>query len=86
MSNATEVTAWTAEAVRAAIERAGMTKKSVSDMTGIPYPTLNRKTAGHSEFSFTDLLAIADVLKVSPAEFVPPPFQEHSPRGLAVSA
>lgn len=75
MNNAAEVIAWTADAVRIAIERSGRTKRFVSDETGIAYPTLNRKVAGHSEFSLTELLAIADALHISPVAFVPPAFQ-----------
>ncbi|MFJ2502583.1 helix-turn-helix domain-containing protein [Microbacterium sp. NPDC087592] len=61
-------------AVDAAIKTAGRTKVSVSDESGIPYPTLNRKVAGKSEFSFTELLLIAECLEVSPATFVPSAF------------
>lgn len=61
-------------AVDAAIKTAGRTKVSVSDESGIPYPTLNRKVAGKSEFSFTELLLIAECLEVSPAAFVPSAF------------
>ena len=73
MSN--QVVEWTAAAVREAIADAGRSKTSVSDETGIPYPTLNRKTAGKSEFSFSELLLIAEALGVSPTRFTPPPFQ-----------
>jgi lambda repressor-like predicted transcriptional regulator len=60
--------------VESAIKSAGRTKVSVSEESGIPYPTLNRKVAGKSEFSFTELLLIAECLGVSPAVFVPSPF------------
>ncbi|WP_127482083.1 helix-turn-helix domain-containing protein [Microbacterium oxydans] len=60
--------------VESAIKTAGRTKVSVSDETGIPYPTLNRKAAGKSEFSFTELLLIAECIGVSPAAFVPSAF------------
>lgn len=62
-------------AVDSAIKDAGRTKVSVSDETGIPYPTLNRKVAGKSEFSFTELLAIAECLGTSPSIFVPSAFE-----------
>lgn len=65
---------WTAAAVRKAIEESGRTKRSISDSTGIPYPTLNRKLDGKGEFSFSDLLAIAESLTVPPARFTPPAF------------
>lgn len=73
---------WTARAVREAIADAGRSKTSLSDETGIPYPTLNRKVAGKSEFSFTELLLIAEALGVSPSAFTPPQFRA----GLAVAA
>lgn len=60
--------------VESAIKAAGRTKVSISDESGIPYPTLNRKVAGKSEFSFTELLHIAECLGVSPATFVPSQF------------
>ncbi|MGU3423999.1 helix-turn-helix domain-containing protein [Microbacterium paraoxydans] len=60
--------------VDSAIKAAGRTKVSVSEESGIPYPTLNRKVAGKSEFSFTELLLIAECLDVSPSIFVPSPF------------
>lgn len=60
--------------VDSAIKSAGRTKVSVSDESGIPYPTLNRKVAGKSEFSFTELLLIAECLDVPPSMFVPSPF------------
>ncbi|WP_424937556.1 MULTISPECIES: helix-turn-helix domain-containing protein [Bacteria] len=68
---------WTSAAVRDAIVDAGRSKTSVSDETGIPYPTLNRKVAGKTEFSFTELLLIAEALGVSPSQFTPPPFQRN---------
>lgn len=75
MSN--PITDWTAQAVREAIADAGRSKTSLSDETGIPYPTLNRKVAGKTEFSFTELLLIAEALAVSPSAFTPPPFRTH---------
>lgn len=60
--------------VDSAIKSAGRTKVSVSEESGIPYPTLNRKVAGKSEFSFTELLLIAECLGVSPSIFVPSQF------------
>ena len=66
---------WTARAVRDAIADAGRSKTSLSDETGIPYPTLNRKAAGKVEFRFSELLLIADALGVSPSIFTPPQFR-----------
>ena len=64
-----------AKLVREAISESGRTKMSLSDKTGIPYPTLNRKLAGKTEFSFSELLELAEALGVSPAAFTPPQFR-----------
>lgn len=69
---------WSARAVQEAIAGAGRTKRSVSDETGIPYPTLNRKLAAKTEFTFRELLALADALNVAPSVFTPPIFARES--------
>lgn len=66
--------------VRQAIRASGRTKRWVSEESGIPYATLNRKLAGKTDFTFRELFALADVLKVSPADLLPSAF------GLAVLA
>ena len=71
MSNATE---WTAAAIRDAIRATGRTKVAISEETGIPYPTLNRKVAGKGDFTLSELLSIADAIGVHPSTFVPPQF------------
>lgn len=76
MSNAT---AETAEAVRRALADSGRTKKAVSDETGIPYPTLNRKVAGHSEFTVGELVRIAVATRVPPYQLLPPVFRGGAP-------
>jgi len=44
--------------------------------TGIPYSTLGRKLLGRTtEFTFSDLLAIADALEVTPAALIPSDLQ-----------
>lgn len=65
---------WSAQAVREAITTDGRTKLSLSEETGIPYPTLNRKLAAKSEFRFSELLLIAEALGVAPSRFTPPAF------------
>lgn len=69
----------TAQAVRNALADAGRSQKSLSDETGIPYPTLNRKLKGQREFKFSELLQIAEALAVPPSLFTPDIF-----RGSAV--
>lgn len=75
MSNRNEaLTAWCASAVDAAIRRSGRTKLSISEETGIPYSTLNRKLAAKADFLFRELLEIAEAVGVSPSLFTPPQF------------
>ncbi|UOQ60346.1 helix-turn-helix domain-containing protein [Leucobacter rhizosphaerae] len=69
MSN--QRTGSSAAAVQEAIEDSGRTKRSISDETGIPYPTLNRKLAEKAEFKFSELLLIAEALGVPPWKFTP---------------
>lgn len=64
-----------ASAVQQAIADSDRSKRSLSDQTGIAYATLNRKLAGKTEFQFSELLAIAEALAVSPSLFTPPPFR-----------
>ena len=82
MSNRKEaLTAWCAAAVDAAIGKSGLTKVEVSELTGIPYSTLNRKLAGKADFQFRELLELADATNTHPAAFTPPPFNAR--RGAA---
>lgn len=59
------------QAVGEALHCGGLTKTWLSDETGIPYPTLNRKIAGKSEFHFSELLLVSEALGVSPVIFTP---------------
>ena len=44
--------------------------------TGIPYSTLGRKLLGRTtEFTFSDILAIADALEVTPLALIPSDLQ-----------
>ncbi|MDI6024501.1 helix-turn-helix transcriptional regulator [Leucobacter sp. UT-8R-CII-1-4] len=70
------IVADSAKLVQAAIEDAGRSKRSLSDETGIPYPTLNRKLKAQTEFSFTELFAIAEALGVPPWKFTPTLFSK----------
>lgn len=72
MSN--QITESGAAVVREAIGDSGRSKRSISDETGIPYPTLNRKLAGKTEFSFRELFLLADALGVKPWSLTPPEF------------
>ena len=74
-SESAEAVAWTARTITDAIDKSTLTKLSISDQTGIPYSTLNRKLAGKSDFTFAELILLADAIGVSPADFTPPALQ-----------
>lgn len=61
--------------VSEALSDAGRNKLWLSEQTGIPRTTLNRKMLGRqSEFTMTELLAVAEALGVAPSRFTPPAF------------
>jgi len=63
-----------ADKVAACILRAGRSKASVASDAGIPITTFTRKINGHTEFTFSELLRIADSLGVPPSTFTPSRF------------
>lgn len=63
-----------ARLVREAIVDSGRSKRSVSDESGIPYPTLNRKLKAQTEFTFVELYLLARTLGVPPWRFTPGEF------------
>ncbi|MDR1078351.1 MAG: helix-turn-helix domain-containing protein [Propionibacteriaceae bacterium] len=69
---ADSITSGSARAVAAAIQSAGRTKRSVSDESGVPYSTLNRKLEGKADFTFRELYALAEALDVEPSAFIAP--------------
>ena len=60
--------------VAAAILESGISKRSVSEAAGIPATTFGRKIKGHVEFTFSELIRIAEVIGVKPSEFTPTAF------------
>ena len=54
-----------AAVVRAAIESSRRTQREVSEESGVPLVTLNRKLGGHTPFNFLELAEIAAVLDTS---------------------
>ena len=67
--------AWTAKSIKTALAATGATKVALSEATGIPYPTLNRKLAAHRDFTLAELLSIAEALHVPPSSLIPPQFK-----------
>lgn len=79
MTNTIRVCDSVAERIAKAIATAKRTKVSVSEGTGIPYITINRKLKGRGEFSLSELVLIADELGVHPSELLPESIaQRHS--------
>ena len=64
-----------ADKVAAAILRSGRSKASVARDAGIPNTTFGRKLDGHVEFTFSELLRLAEVLGVAPSSLVPSEFR-----------
>lgn len=63
-----------ADKVAASILRSGRSKSSVAAASGIPATTFNRKINGHVEFTFSELMRLAEVLDVAPSTFTPAAF------------
>jgi predicted transcriptional regulator len=61
----------TARCIAAQITRVGMSKRQVSERSGIPYTTLNRKLWGHGDFTVHELALISGALKIAPSELLP---------------
>lgn len=62
--------AWSVAAVNDAITDSGRTKRSIAEETGIPYPTLNRKLSGKTDFTLSELFLLAEAMQVPPSRFV----------------
>lgn len=63
-----------ADKVAAGILRANRSKASVAIAVGIPGTTFGRKINGHVEFTFAELLRIAEELGVDPSSLIPSAF------------
>ncbi len=59
-------------AVKQAILSAGLSKRALSERTGIPYTSLNRKLAGHTDLTLQELFLIAEATGVSPTQLIQP--------------
>lgn len=65
-----------ADKVAACILRAGVSKASVASAAGIPSTTFGRKINGHVEFTFSELLRIAEAVGVAPSTLAPSAFRQ----------
>ena len=67
---------WIGERIEQFIKSKGMTKRAVSEKSGMPYSSLNSKLKGYRGFNVDDLLALADAIGESPAALLPPQFHD----------
>ncbi|OXN01621.1 zinc finger FYVE domain-containing protein 26 [Bifidobacterium vansinderenii] len=51
-----------------------MTKRAVSEKSGMPYSSLNSKLKGYRSFDLDDILAISEAIGEPPSSFLPPQF------------
>ena len=61
------------------IREKGMTKRFVSEKSGMPYSSLNSKLKGYRGFDLDDILALAEAIGESPSELLPPQFTKDVP-------
>ncbi|NMW66012.1 hypothetical protein HHJ78_11000 [Mobiluncus mulieris] len=69
--------------VRVALAKARKSGREISEAAGIPYGSLLRKLDSDREFSFTEILRIAGVLDMHPAELLPDEFKPNQKRNVA---
>ena len=60
--------------VSQAIVIAGKSKNWLAEDSGIPYSTLGRKLKGDTEFTITEILAVAESLGIHPSRLLTPEF------------
>lgn len=80
MDKSTDMLSGVPEPFRSLLADAGHSHNSLAAAAGIPRSTLGRRFRDPQTFTMRELLAIAEVLGVSPADLLPSAF------GLAVSA
>ncbi|MDU3736531.1 MAG: helix-turn-helix transcriptional regulator [Bifidobacterium scardovii] len=73
----TELRLWMGQRLENLIKSKGMTKKAVSEKSGMPYSSLNSKLKGYRGFDLDDILALSEAIGEPPSELLPPQF--HSP-------
>ncbi len=71
---ATDTRRTVAAAVAFEIGQADRSKRWLSDRTGIPYSTLDRKLKAQVDFNFSELFLIAEALRIDPSRLTPPAF------------
>lgn len=64
----------TGDLIQKIIKSKGITKRAVSEKSGMPYSSLNSKLKGYRSFTIDDIFAIAEALDEPPAKLCPPEF------------
>ncbi|MCI1219139.1 MAG: helix-turn-helix domain-containing protein [Bifidobacterium sp.] len=72
-----ELRLWIGNRVSDLIKSKGMTKRAISEKSGMPYSSLNSKLKGYRGFDVEDILALAEAIHEKPANLLPPQF--HNP-------
>lgn len=57
--------------INAAMERSQVTARELADIADIPFSALARKLVGGGDFTFQELFAIAEALRLAPSDLVP---------------
>lgn len=75
----TDTRKWLGQKIDDLIKSKGMTKRFVSEESGMPYSSLNSKLKGYRGFDLDDILALAEAIGESPSELLPPQFTKNAP-------
>lgn len=75
--SASDTRKWVGERIEKFIKSKGMTKRAVSEKSGMPYSSLNSKLKGYRGFDIEDILALAEAINETPVNLLPPEF--HNP-------
>ncbi|KAA8831810.1 helix-turn-helix domain-containing protein [Bifidobacterium tissieri] len=70
----TDTRKWLGLRIEKLIRDKGMTKRAVSEKSGMPYSSLNSKLKGYRGFDLDDILAISEAIGEPPSSFLPPQF------------
>jgi transcriptional regulator with XRE-family HTH domain len=76
-----ELRLWISSRVEGLIKSKGMTKRAVSEKSGMPYSSLNSKLKGYRGFDIEDILALAEAINENPANLLPPQFHNSALAG-----
>lgn len=75
----------TGDLIQQKIKSKGMTKRAVSEKSGIPYSSLNSKLQGYRSFTLDDIATIAEAIGEPPSALCPPEFTNPKPVATALA-